>query len=154
MNRQLLLTLLFTLFAHAALAGGERHGQALVWSKEGVFPEVKGTLLDTITSRGLVLSYVSHAQAMLDRTAAATGATTRIYDHAEIFLFCKAGLSQKLVAANPHNIVLCPYSISLYSLVKEPGKVYLAIPATYASDPQYADIKELLTGIISEVVEW
>ena len=97
---------------------------------------------------------VSHAATMLDRTAEAVGATRRIYDEAEIVLFCKSDLSYRLVESNPHNIVLCPYSVAIYTLTTEPGRVYLSIPRPYAGDPVVEPIAALLAEIIEEVVAW
>jgi hypothetical protein len=91
---------------------------------------------------------------MLNRTAEAVGVTEPVYGDAEIILFCKSDLSHTMVASNPHNIVLCPYSISVYTLPGEEEAAYLSIPAPYQGDPTIAPITELLIEIIEESIEF
>ena len=129
---------------------------AHVFSTESTFEDAKDDLLEAIASNGLVISYTSHAKTMLDNTAAVSSVTKSVYENAEILLFCKADLSHKLVAGNPHNIVLCPYSIAIYVLVDEPETVYLSFPKPLASDEEIKaltkPIEELLINIIEEVI--
>lgn len=133
----------------------ESPSPARVWKVEGAYDDVRQTLDDAITGRGMVISYVSHASDMLSRTADAVGqGGSQIYEQAEILLFCKADLSHQLVAANPENIVLCPYTIAIYSLPDAPGAVYLATPKPYANEPLFEPVQALLEEIIQEVVDW
>ncbi len=129
---------------------------ARVFSTESTFFDVKSDLLEAITSQGLVISYISHAKTMLDNTAAVSGVTKSVYSDAEIYLFCKADLSHKLVAGNPHNIVLCPYSIAIYSLNDEPERVYLSYRTVASSNEKIKaltkPIEDLLIEIIEEVI--
>jgi len=138
--------------AGAAVAP-DKIGPAWVWSVEGDYEDVRDDLVNAIEGRGLVISYVSHAQSMLSRTAQAVGMPEPVYAHAEILLFCKADLSHKLVAANPHNIVLCPYAIAVYELAGAEHEIYLAIRAPDDQVVAYRPVVALLTDIISEVVE-
>jgi len=128
-------------------------GPALVFSTEGEFDLVKQDLLAAIEGHGMVISYTSHASTMLDRTAAAIGGAPSVYGKAEIVMFCKADLSHRLVAANPHNIVLCPYAISVYTLSGENGRVYLGIRQPFMADVYYAPIHRLLIDIITETID-
>ncbi len=130
----------------------EAQGPALVWKARGPFEDVKADLVDAIEGRGLVISYVSHASAMLDRTAEAVEGARKVYDQAEILLFCKADLSHRLVEASPHNIVLCPYAIAIYTLAGQPDVVYLAIRKPYQGEPAYKPVDRLLREIIQETV--
>jgi len=91
---------------------------------------------------------------MLMRTADAVGASKQVYDNAQILLFCKADLTYELTAENPHNLTLCPYSISVYTLTEKPGTVYLAIPAPDFQVPAYAAIHQLLESIVAEALSW
>lgn len=138
----------------AGASEGQNASPAKVWSVDGSFADIKQTLSDTITGRGMVISYVSHASGMLSRTAKAVGATEQVYGDAEILLFCKADLSHKLVAANPENIVLCPYTIAIYTLHGKPETVYLATPKPYTAEPAFAPVTQMLEEIITEVVDW
>ncbi len=129
---------------------------ANVFSTEAEFQDAKDDLLEAIEENGLVISYTSHAKTMLANTAEVSGVTEAVYKDAEILLFCKADLSHKLVAGNPHNIVLCPYSIAIYVLTAEPERVYLSYRKVATSDEDVIKltkpIEELLIKIIEEVI--
>jgi len=129
---------------------------AKVFSTEAEFEDAKEDLLEAIEEYGLVISYTSHAKTMLENTATVSGVTQAVYKDAEILLFCKADLSHKLVAANPHNIVLCPYSIAIYVLNTAPERVYLSYRTVETGDENIKaltkPIEELLIKIIEEVI--
>jgi hypothetical protein len=144
--------LLMTVLVHAAEY--KEIGPAWVFQSDLTFEDAKDNLVFAIEGRGLVISYISHASDMLNRTAEAVGVTEPVYGDAEIILFCKSDLSHTMVASNPHNIVLCPYSISVYTLPGEEEAAYLSIPAPYQGDPTIAPITELLIEIIEESIEF
>ncbi len=129
-------------------------GSALVFSTEGEFEFVKLDLVNAIKSRGMVISYVSHASDMLSRTKEASGVGVTVYDDAEILLFCKSDLSHRLVAANPHNIVMCPYAISIYTLHGQEDRVYLSIRKPFVVDASYGPVHKLLLDIIHETLDF
>jgi hypothetical protein len=90
---------------------------------------------------------------MLDRTQADLGYKTQVYaTGGETVMFCKADLSQAMMRDNPHNIDLCPYGISIYTLATEPNKVFLSYrqPVDF---PVYKPIHALLDSIIQSVAE-
>ena len=91
---------------------------------------------------------------MLRRTADATGAVEQVYDNAQSLLFCKADLTYELTVRNPHNITLCPYSISIYTLKKDPEVVHLAIRSPELEQADYAAIHQLLEQIIAATISW
>ena len=148
----MMITLLGT--ASAAPLQFRQEGPAWVYTTQGDFQDVRADLVDAIESRGLVVSYQAYTGSMLQRTADAVGALTRVYEQADTLLFCSAELTHKLLAANPHHVPLCPYSISVYVLANEPDTVYLAIRAPEKDVPAYAEIHQLLEGIIYDTVEW
>ena len=129
-------------------------GAAHVYSTEGNFQDVKTDLVDAIESRGIVISYSAHAASMLARTSEAVGASAKTYDNAEILLFCKADLTYDLTSANPHNLVLCPYSISIYTLQHSPNTIYLSIRRPDLEVAEYASVHSLLESIIAETLDW
>ena len=143
-----------TLAAEWAPLQFREEGPAWIYPTAGTYQDIRADLVDAIESRGLVVSYVAYTANMLQRTADAVGAMGRVYDHGETLLFCSAELTHKLLAANPHHMPLCPYSISVYTLTSEPGMVYLAIPAPVKGVPAYEAIHELLEGIVHETVAW
>lgn len=132
----------------------QRIGQAMVWQVEANYEDVRADLQDAIESRGMVISYISHAKAMLDRTGKDIGYRDMVYPHgSEIFLFCKADISQKLVRANPHNVVMCPYAIAVYDVTGELGKVYISYRVAPENMPEYEPVEALLREIIESIVE-
>jgi uncharacterized protein (DUF302 family) len=145
-----------TAAAHAQNSGPQapdKSGAAWVYSTQGEYNNVKLDLVDAIESYGMVVSYTAHAASMLERTSGAVGAMKQVYDFADILLFCKANTTYDLTLANPHNIVLCPYSISVYSLREEPGKVYLSFRKPDLYIPEWAVIHQMLEDIVSEVID-
>jgi len=118
---------LIVLFALALSTGAALAEEWMVRHKvAGNFADTRDAVVMAIENRGLVVNYTSHIADMLQRTGADIGASRRIYDHAEIVEFCSAGLSRKMMEADPHNIVLCPFAISIYTLPGEKNGTWLA----------------------------
>lgn len=126
-------------------------GAAWVYSVQSEFDDVKDSLVEVIESRGMVISYISHAESMLARTASTIGGKV-VYSDAEVLLFCKANLAHRLVAANPHNLILCPYAMSVYALADEPSWIYVGIRVPQARVEEYKAVHELLVGVIVEAL--
>jgi len=114
----------------------------------GDFSEVRDALTMAIENRGLVVNYVSHIADMLNRTGNDIGASKSIFEQAEIIEFCSASLSRRMMEADRHNIVLCPFAISVYSLPGEPGKVWITYRQPQGSAAKL--VGELLGGITAE----
>jgi len=92
----------------------------------GRYDDIRENLVFAIEGRGLVINNVSHVGDMLARTAEDIGRNTRVYEHAEVFEFCSAGVSHAMMEADPRNIVYCPYTIAVYTLPGQTDKVFLA----------------------------
>jgi uncharacterized protein (DUF302 family) len=150
----LCLSILSSAVSAQSLPQPKTSGAALVYSTEGNYHNVRSDLVDAIESRGLVISYTAHAANMLERTAEAVGALTKAYEDADILLFCKADLTYDLTIANPHNLVLCPYSVSIYTLANKPQTVYLSIRRPDLQVAEYASIHSLLEAIIADTLSW
>ena len=155
------LTLMLSLWSLPTWASGEMgalqfrvEGNSWVYPTQGDYQDVKADLIDAIESRGMVVSYIAHTASMLQRTAEAVGAMEQTYEFADTLLFCKADLTYQLTVANPHNIPMCPYSVSVYVLTREPGIVYLTIKAPPRDVPEYEATHELLEAIIYDTVAW
>lgn len=88
-------------------------GPAVVYDYEGSFEDAVFELEGAILDRGLVVDHVSHVGEMLNRTAEDVGAEQKIFDRADVYLFCSAVLSRKVMEADPLNIAHCPYSVFL-----------------------------------------
>jgi len=120
--RRLALLLTLALLSRMALADDwmVRHKTA------ASFADTREAIALAIENRGLVVNFTSHIADMLDRTGADIGAAKRIFEQAEIIEFCSASLSRKMMEADPHNIVLCPFAISVYTLPGDPGGAWVA----------------------------
>ena len=107
--------LAFAACASLTLADDENIRQKVAAS----FGDTKEAITQAIENRGLVVNYTSHIADMLQRTGADLGTAQRIYDQAEIIEFCSASLSRRMMQADPHNIVFCPFAIAIYTLPGE-----------------------------------
>ena len=90
------------------------------------FDDARDAIILAIENRGLVINFTSHIADMLERTGADIGARRKVFEQAEIIEFCSAGLSRKMMEADPHNIVLCPFAISIYTLPGDKGGTWVA----------------------------
>lgn len=119
------LSITGVLLAFLAVFGGtaaaENAGGDIVrYTVDGDFYDVKDALEMAIVNQGLVISSESHIDEMLKRTAADLGIETKVYEHAVAFEFCSATYSRRMMEADPHNIVFCPFVISVYQIAGQP----------------------------------
>ena len=113
------------------------------------FDETMDNVRMAIENRGLVVNYTSHIAEMLNRTGADIGASRQVFEQAEIIEFCSAGLSRKMLEADPHNIVLCPFAISVYTLPGDKGGTWVAYRQPFGSAAPL--VGPLLREIAAEV---
>ena len=157
-NHALALALPFFLLSTPAPAADP--SPIVRYSAKISFENAREDLVNAITGQGLVIDYNSHIANMLDRTGKDLGHTKRMYgnDQAQSFLFCSASISRKTMEADPHNAAFCPYTITLYSLLQDPGTVYLAyrrpLRADYkpGSAAALREVEKLLDGIAREAL--
>lgn len=138
------------LAAALALAAGPGHAadQAVTYPFNGSFKDATFALENAIIGRGLVVDHVSHTGAMLARTAEAVGSTKKIFDAADVYLFCSAELSRKVMEADPMNIANCPYGIFV---TDRDGAVTIGY-RTYPDGPMQ-EVQKMLDDIVREAVE-
>lgn len=119
---------------------------------EGGFKEVSNSVREAIIGKGINIAHVLSASQMLTRTESAFGYKSGVYVNAEIYEFCSARISHKLSRAHPDNIVLCPFTISVYTVRDEPGMVRLSylIPA---GRPGTEEIIEEVVALIESILE-
>ena len=98
--------LIGAIFATQAVAEG-----AITYGFDGTFDDATFAVETAIVGKGLVIDYVSHVGDMLARTGTDVGSDVKLYENAQIFLFCSAVVSRQVMEADPANIVYCPYSI-------------------------------------------
>lgn len=123
------------------------------------FKEVRDQLETAIGSKGIKINNVSYIGKMLIRTGKDLGFKKEIYTGAQAFEFCSATVSRFTMEADPHNIVFCPYIISVYELADEKGTVYMTyrrptIIGSEASKKSLHDVEKLIDSIAQEALSW
>ena len=78
---------------------------------DGSFDDATFSVESAIVGQGLVIDYVSHVGEMLARTGSDVGSDVPLFDNADIFIFCSAVVSRKVMEEGPFNIAHCPYGI-------------------------------------------
>lgn len=118
-----------------------------VYSYDGSFEDAAFSLESVIIVKGLNIDYVSHVGDMLNRTKQDVGSDVTLFDQAEIYIFCSAVLSRKMMEADPMNIAHCPYGIFV---TDREGQVMLG----YRNYPEGSmqDVQALLAEIVGEAL--
>lgn len=131
------------------LVGAVAHaeGGSTVYDFDGSFDDATFGVESAIIGQGLVIDYVSHTGEMLNRTAGDVGSSTKLFEAADIFVFCSAVLSRKVMEADPMNIAHCPYGIFV---AEREGKVMVGY-RNYPEGPMQ-QVQMLLDEIVREAV--
>lgn len=137
--KYLILTL-FTCFATTVLAE-----DPITTPYDGSFEDATFAVESAIVGKGLVIDFVSHTGAMLNRTAADVGSDAKIFDAADIFLFCSAVVSRQVMEADPANIQHCPYAVFV---TERDGEVTIG-HKQYDEGPMKM-VQQLLADIVDE----
>ena len=148
MPRLLLPVLLLCLCSVAKAAESEIAQRSV----KGSFDDVRARVVFEIENRGLVLNYTAHVGDMLERTGKDLGKTKPIFGNAQVLEFCSAQVSRQAMEADVHNIAYCPYTIAVYTLPREPGRVYVSYrkpPAT----PSMQGVAKLLETIVHDALQ-
>ena len=81
---------------------------AVTYETDDSFEDAIFALENAILDKGLVIDSVSHTGEMLERTKADVGGTVTLFEKADVYSFCSAALSRKVMEADPMNIRFCP----------------------------------------------
>ena len=151
-----LLGLILCMASISAFAAGNPY--MVTYTSKESFENVKSAITDAITGQGLVINNTSHIGEMLARTGKDLGDGKRVFLNAESYEFCSATVSRKTMEADPHNIVFCPYIISVYVLPNEPKKTYVSfrkpeVVGSPASKAALKDVEKLLRSIIKDALQ-
>lgn len=138
-------TFLIGMAASAALATAATAADVVTYPYDGSFDEATFAVESAIIDRGLVIDYVSHVGQMLNRTGKDVGSDKKIFEAADVFLFCSAVLSRKVMEADPMNIAYCPYGVFV---ADQGGKVVVGY-RKYPAGPMQ-EVEALLDGIARE----
>lgn len=122
-------------------------GAAVVHPFDGSFEDAAFAVESAIVGRGLVIDYVSHTGEMLNRTAADVGSDVTLFEAADIFLFCSAVVSRRVMEADSMNIAHCPYGI----FVAERDGAVIVGHRTYPEGPMQ-EVEALLGDIVRDAV--
>ena len=129
---------------------------SVLFKFQGSYQDVRDNLQMAIEGKGLKITNTNHIAEMLDRTGKDIGETRQVYENAEQFEFCSATVSRHMMEADPHAIVMCPYSVVVYTVPND-KTVYLAYrkPADTknpALKQTLVDLEKLLTDIIKDAM--
>jgi len=144
-----MITRLFVFLSATVLSLGAALGQgATVYEFDGDFDDATFVLESEIIGAGLAIDYVANPGNMLARTRADVGSDVVLFDGAQIFVFCSAVLSRKVMEVNPANIAFCPYSIFV---TDREGSVEIGFRNFPEGEMQ--DIQALLDGIVRSATD-
>lgn len=148
----ILVALMLTIFSYSA-SKTMSVGYSVIYTVEDEkWEDINNDIQEAIGDKGIVISYTSHAQTMLDRTAKDTGFKKGVYANAQIHLFCQALLSHKMTKANPHIISGCPYGISVYELRDKKNTIYVSYRKPPSEEEAYKGVIDLQVSIIEEAL--
>lgn len=117
------------------------------YAYDGTFEDAAFSVESAIIGKGLVIDYVSHVGEMLSRTGGDVGSDVELFKEADIFVFCSAVVSRKVMEADPMNIAHCPYGI----FVADRGGEVLVGYRNYPSGPMQ-EVQTLLDEIVNEAL--
>ena len=146
-----LLGLMAVLFSASLFAAGDP--VVITHKTTGTYEDISANVRDTIEGKGINVAHVLPAGDMLHRTGPAFGYTNDIYKQAQTFEFCSAAISHKLARQHPENIVLCPFTISVYTLVESPSLVNLSYRVPVGKPGSEAVVQEVVDLIESIIAE-
>ncbi len=151
--RPVLIQLLFcTVLSLASFVAFAAEDPIVSTEVNGNFHEVANNIRMAIIGKGINIAHELPASDMLNRTSSAYGYQTNIYKNARIFEFCSARISHKLSRQNPDNMILCPFTISIYTLVGKPGTVHITYRKPVGRPGSEAIVEEVIE-LISSIIE-
>ncbi len=119
--------------AGLALAASSSLADSMIsYTSTDSYEDVVFGLENAIVDQGLVIDAVSHVGDMLERTKADVGSDVTIFTKAEVFSFCSANLSRKVMEADPTNLRFCPYGIFVAQTPDKPDQTIIG----YRSMPE------------------
>ena len=150
---------LLCVIALLPMTGQTNESPVKTYKVEGDFTDVLDSVKLAIEGKGINIAHTLPASSMLNRTAETFGITENVFIQAETVEFCSARISHQLAQANHENILLCPFTISVYVLSTDPDHVYLSYrrPFTMLDEQSQAAVQEmvaLIESVITEVTAW
>jgi uncharacterized protein (DUF302 family) len=137
--RKLASALVAMSFATASVAE-----EAVMYTFDGSFEDASFALESAILDRGLVIDHISHIGDMLNRTGADVGSDVKLFENAQVFMFCSAVVSRQVMEADPMNIIHCPYNVFVFEREGAVTMGHRDYPAS-SMDPVEALLSEIVT---------
>jgi len=141
-------------------ASGAALAQPVVsYTRNGApFADVRDDLKTAIESRGFVVDYQAQIGSMLERTGKDVGSAKPLYVDAQSLQFCSAQLSRRMMEADTANVVMCPFTLVVYTTVARPQQVVVAYRrpvrqgGSAASHAALRELDKLLDALAREAV--
>lgn len=124
--------------------------EAITFETDQSFDDVVFGLESAIVDHGLVIDAISHTGDMLERTRADVGSDITLFTKADVFSFCSAAISRKVMEADPMNIVFCPYDIFVMVQPERPDVTVIGF-RSFPEGPM-KDVEALLTSITKAAI--
>lgn len=141
----------FALAAGIALAATTALADGLIsYTTDESFDDVVFGLENAILDQGLVVDGMSHVGEMLERTREDVGSDVTVFLKADVYSFCSAALSRKVMEADPMNIRFCPYDIFVAQMPDNPDQTVIG----YREFPEGAmkEVQALLDTIVRTAI--
>jgi uncharacterized protein (DUF302 family) len=135
----------------ALTTGAWATDDVITYETSDPFEDVVFALENAIIGQGLVIDNVSHTGEMLERTKADVGSDITLFTDAQVFSFCSASLSRKVMEADFMNIRFCPYDIFVYVRPDAPDTTVVGF-RTFPEGPM-KEVEALLDGIAQSAAE-
>lgn len=115
------------------------------------FDDVIFGLENAILDQGLIINGISHVGEMLERTKSAVGSDVTLFLNADVYSFCSAALSRKMMEIDPMNILFCPYDIFVVQSPQNPDETMIG----YRTFPPGAmqQVQSLLDTIVKTAID-
>ena len=113
------------------------------------FGELTVGVESVFLNKGPTPENVSHVGEMLERTRADVGSEVVLFQEAEVFSFCSAALSRKVMEADVMNIGFCPYDIFVMQL---PDSEEVTIGYRGYPEGEMQEVQSLLDEIVKEAI--
>lgn len=134
----------------AMMAGPVSAEGMITYTTDDSFDDVVFGLENAILDAGLVIDGLSHVGEMLARTKEDVGSEVDLYPQADVYSFCSAALSRKVMEADPTNIRFCPYDIFVAIMPDNPDQVTVGFEV-YPDGPM-KEVEALLDSIARAAV--
>lgn len=138
------------ILAASLFAASAAHAEEMVtYTTEQSFGDVTFGVENAILNKGLIPENVSHVGEMLARTREDVGSETVLFENADVFSFCSAALSRKVMEADVMNIGFCPYDIFVMQL---PDSDEVTIGYRAFPEGAMQEVQALLDEIVKEAI--